>query len=498
MLLAALVVASSLIYPIPELGSCDSLSSCKTYCDIPWHQTVCTDYGVDQGVLEKPQILAAVAVDYPVPELGNCGSKFACKAYCDDSANRPACVDFARAHGIDISTAASGGRAPSERPGGAPRPGSGSASDLTGLEFPIAELGNCASVRECKLYCDQSQNRQACFDFAYEKGLVGGTEAAGKLSGLKFPIAELGNCGSMAECDTYCSQPDHHEQCDAYAKKMGFEPPGGGMVGPGGCTSDEECDAYCSNSAHREECEAAWQKHCGPNPDRPECQKGPPGGGPGGCTSDEECRGYCEANPDDEDCKRGREEWCQDHPDDCKEYTGPGGCMSEDECRLYCQQNPDDAECQRGHDQWCQDNPEECRRSREDSNQCGGMDCGEFCRQNPDSDYCRQADDRWCRENPVECAAKDDQWGPDGGPVDGPGGGSNDCGGMDCGQFCDQNPDDEYCLRKNEEYCQQFPEECGPPGDYGETYYGPGGCTTPEECDAYCRLNPTDLDCYPQ
>lgn len=457
MLLAALVVATSLTYPVADLGGCDSLSSCKTYCDIPWHQTVCTEYGVRQ------KVLAAVDITYPILELGGCGSKAACKVYCDDSANRPACVDFARRHGVDTSSAASSGRAPSARPGGG----------LVGLTFPIPELGGCASKGECKAYCDQPQNRQACFNFAYEKGLVGGSKAAEKLSGLKFPIAELGNCGSLSECETYCGQPDHHRTCDAYAKDHGFEPPGGGAAGPGGCSGDEECNAYCSNPAHRDECEASWQEHCAPHPDWPECQKGPPGGGPGGCTNDEECRNYCENNPDDEECRRGREEWCQQNPDECKGFEGPGGCVSENECRLYCEQNPDDAECRRGHEDWCREHPEECRRSEEDSNQCGGMDCTLFCEQNPDSDYCQRANDRWCQDNPEDCAAKEGEWGPGGpgGPRQGLPEGYPDpaeCGGMDCEEFCRVNPDADYCVRMDAIFCEQNPGQCAsPPGVEG-------------------------------
>lgn len=450
MLLAALVVSASLTYPIAGLGNCDSPASCKTYCRVPWHQTVCTEYGVEQGLVELPkgQVLQAVSISYPIPELGNCGSKTACRAYCDLPANRTACLNFASARGIDVY---------GDRPGG----------DLTGLTFPIPELGNCGSVQECKTYCDQPQNRQACFNFAYEKGLVGGEKAAEKLSGLTFPIAELGNCGSLAECEVYCNQPDHHQACNAYAKAHGFEPQGG-MAGPGGCSTSEECDAYCSNPAHREECDAAWQKYCAPHPDWPKCQKGP-GGGPGGCTSDEECRAYCEAHPDDEECRRGREEWCQQHPDECKGFEGPGGCMSEEECRLYCEQNPDDAECRRGHEEWCREHPDECQ----------GPPAGEA--------------------GP-----------PEGGEGPGPGEGPDECGGMDCAQFCRENPDDEYCQRKNEEYCREHPEECGPPagetgpppGEEGPPKSegppeggGPGGCKSEEECRAYCSSHPNDPQC---
>jgi len=412
MLLAALLLATNLNFPIVELGDCSSLSSCKNYCEITWHQTVCTEYGVRLGVI-RGKVLAAVNVSYPIAELGNCDSKDECRAYCDVPANRPACVDFARAHGIEASVEASGGQAPAERPGGG----------LAGVSFPIVELGNCASKEACKAYCDQFVNRQACFDFAYQHGLQKGKKAAEAFAGLTFPISELGNCDSLAECEVYCEQPDHRQTCKDYAKAHGFEPPKK-MDGPGGCSGPEECDAYCSNPDHRIECEAAWQEHCAPHPDWPECQKGPGGkGGPGGCASDAECRAYCEAHPDDEDCQRGREEYCQKHPDECREQRGPGGCISEEECRLYCEQNPTDADCQRGREEWCREHPDECREGGEAGPCQGDEECRRYCQQNPNDEYCQR------KRGPSD-------GGPDGGP--------SECGGMGCAEFCRQNPDDEY------------------------------------------------------
>lgn len=426
------------------------------------------------GVIEG-KVLAATTITYPISELGNCDSKDACKRYCDHAGNIAACVNFGRAHGIYTSSEASGDRAPGGQPGG----------DLMGLTFPISELGNCESVQTCKAYCDQPANRQACFDFAYKYGLQKGKKAAEKLSGLKFPIAELGNCGNMSECETYCSQSDHFQACNEYAKSHGFEAPKN-IGGPGGCRSAEECNAYCSNPDHRQECDEAWQKYCAPHPDWPECQKGP-GHGPGGCSSDEECERYCREHPDDQECRRGREEWCQQHPDECKEHTGPGGCMSEEECRLYCEQHPDDAECRRGHKEWCQQHPDECREDGEQGPCSGEEECRRYCQENPDSDYCRQKSEEYCQQRPDECRDRDHE-------EEKPGGGPGGCQSEEeCDRYCQEHPDDEDCRRANEEWCQQHPDECQrQQEEQPEEQTGPGRCRTPEECEAYCRDHPNE------
>jgi len=41
-----------------------------------------------------------------------------------------------------------------------------SASSPLDIEFPIPELGNCAGKTECKAYCDDPDNEEACLAFA--------------------------------------------------------------------------------------------------------------------------------------------------------------------------------------------------------------------------------------------------------------------------------------------------------------------------------------------
>ena len=40
-----------------------------------------------------------------------------------------------------------------------------------GIAFPIAELGNCSSVSQCRTFCEDPVNQSTCMEFAKKKGL---------------------------------------------------------------------------------------------------------------------------------------------------------------------------------------------------------------------------------------------------------------------------------------------------------------------------------------
>src|SRR3989344_5759140 len=39
---------------------------------------------------------------------------------------------------------------------------------------------------------------------------------------VEFPVAELGNCQSKEECEVYCKDGAHIEECIAFAEAAGF------------------------------------------------------------------------------------------------------------------------------------------------------------------------------------------------------------------------------------------------------------------------------------
>ena len=165
-----------------------------------------------------------------------------------------------------------------------------------GITFPISELGNCSSFAECKTYCDLEANRDACVSFAKKKGFYK-EEQRPNSEILQSAKVELG-CDSEQTCRVICEQETNIERCQAFAQKHGLEGPRGK---PGdqkvlqkareilGCDSESSCRAVCEQETNQEKCSRFAQ------------ETGLGGGvrrvGPGGCNSEESCIRYCEANP---------------------------------------------------------------------------------------------------------------------------------------------------------------------------------------------------------
>ncbi len=130
------------------------------------------------------------------------------------------------------------------------------------VQFPISELGNCGSMTECKTYCDNPANAKACTDWAVAKGFI--QSPPPQQRSPELPAAGgPGGCKSREECDIYCSQPEHGEECFRFAKEHNLIPQKEiqqiekEMVhkeGPGGCRSRQECDAFCRNPDNTETC----------------------------------------------------------------------------------------------------------------------------------------------------------------------------------------------------------------------------------------------------
>lgn len=205
-----------------------------------------------------------------------------------------------------------------------------------GITFPIAELGNCGSISACKSYCDNTENIDKCISFAKAKGFDKEVGAPNQ-DVLSSAQSELG-CNSEGSCRTICEKEENFDRCSSFAQKHNLGSPRGN---PGdrkvlnkardllGCDSESSCRAVCEQEANQQRCsEFASQSGLG-------------GGirkvGPGGCNSEASCRAFCEGNP--AECEKfgggppaGRE----------SNRRGPGGCNSEESCRAYCEKNPEE------------------------------------------------------------------------------------------------------------------------------------------------------------
>ncbi len=142
---------------------------------------------------------------------------------------------------------------------------SSSAVQKYGITFPVSELGNCNSLEECKTYCEDLTNKDACISFAQKKGFYKIPKAAetGKATLISAARSELG-CESESACKEFCGQQANWEKCGEFAKKHQLgnkkpsSPPSSDILEKAkqflGCTTIIECKTLCSKEENREKC----------------------------------------------------------------------------------------------------------------------------------------------------------------------------------------------------------------------------------------------------
>ena len=255
---------------------------------------------VTVGILLGTFVFAQTAseITYPVVELGSCSNETECFAYCDLPENGSQCLKFAKKHQL-----------------------------LPEEEIRVAEKvlgitggpGGCKSKQECENYCDNVANIEVCLAFAEENGLMKDKELeeARKVraviqSGKKLP----GDCRNKTSCENYCKNPEHADECLAFAEATGFIPPEeleqarkflplmkSGQT-PGACKSKDECEAYCESGEHVDECISFAEKHGMIREEERqhiEAFKKAGGKGPGGCVG-RQCQAFCEVSENQETC----------------------------------------------------------------------------------------------------------------------------------------------------------------------------------------------------
>jgi len=250
---------------------------------------------------------------------------------------------------------------------GSPALSSVSASPASGLQFPIAELGNCGSQNECKPYCDNPDHISACSSFAESSGLSTKTQTAFTqkfVAAIKSQTGP-GGCSSPDSCKTYCDNISHIDECVSFAEKNGLKTSDqlseakkiqqaikSGATPPGACKNKDECETYCSNSDHLEECLAFSEKAGLMNQDElAQAKKVLPlmksGQTPGQCKTKNECDTYCQNESNASECadfavKAG---FMNQQEAEIVKKTGgrgPGGCRGE-ECKTFCD-NPENSQ----------------------------------------------------------------------------------------------------------------------------------------------------------
>lgn len=236
---------------------------------------------------------------FPIAELGGCGSEGECRVYCDDERNAEACLAFAEREGVMEKGEVVRARAMVQalRSGKSP--------------------GGCTSREACETFCSDVTNIETCLAFAERHGIRDEAEVkemrqvARAIQGGALPP---GGCRSKKACESFCEEPEHAEECLAFAEKAGF------IEGrelemarkalpflqrgetPGGCRGKESCDAYCKGGDHIEECVAFAEKAGFMSHEEAEMVRKTGGRGPGGCRGKEECEAFCNSEENQETC----------------------------------------------------------------------------------------------------------------------------------------------------------------------------------------------------
>ena len=314
------------------------------------------------------------------------------------------------------------------------------------IKFPISELGNCGSMEECKSYCDEPANARVCFEWAKNQGLVkepprSEDKFQKKAEEFLTENAGPGGCSSFESCDSYCGRPENNEECFRFAKEHGLMPP-------------EELKRVERETEKR--------------------------AGPGGCRSREECDAFCR-NPD--------------NAETCLNFAVERGDLDQEEADFMMQRMREherfSKESPRGPEDFRPSGPrppeinqERARQVLEEIGGPGGcktmQECDDFCGTPENGEICLNFAVEHNLMPPEEAKRAKNMMA-----AEGPGG----CRGRQCEDYCENPEHGEECLNFAVKQGFMDPQEAERAKKFMELAKkpGPGGCQGKEQCDAFCR-----------
>ena len=284
------------------------------------------------------------------------------------------------------------------------------------IQYPVVELGNCGSESSCKSYCDKSENTKSCVSFAEKNNLMSKEEIEMAKKFIAAGSKGPGDCRGKDECEAYCNDIAHIDECVAFAVENNLMPPEEleeakkvqaaikRGVKPPPCGNKKQCDVYCEEPEHMEGC-IAFGIEAGfiQGKELEDVQKMlaavKRGVKPPPCRGKEACDAYC-SNPDNmEVCmtfameagfmSENEKADSQKMLKALKKGIKPPNCRGKDECDIYCSQEQNFNECTNFAEAAGFMTPEEAAMARKTGGKspgnCKGKDeCEAFCN-NPDN-----------------------------------------------------------------------------------------------------------------
>lgn len=293
--------AKQLKYPIGELGGCKNFEECKAYCNQDENIPKCNRFSIKNGLLTPEEAadteqLLSLMEESGLP--GKCRGMIECFSYCESAAHIDECWDYTKRHGLNSGLDPETVRrlAKFTKDGG---------------KFP----GNCKEGVECEAYCGNITHFSECADFGEKTGLMTKEEISiMRKIALSGVTGTPGNCQRKEQCEKYCTDMSHIDECLAFAEKTGMLPPEelaeakkfvplikSGQT-PGGCKNKNECEVYCNDTANFEECVVFAEKAGMISKEDAELARKTKGKGPGDCKSKTECEAFCQIPKNQEVC----------------------------------------------------------------------------------------------------------------------------------------------------------------------------------------------------
>ncbi|MDD4874940.1 MAG: hypothetical protein PHI77_00870 [Candidatus Pacebacteria bacterium] len=463
--------ASSIQYPVEELGGCADQQECKAYCDKKENIEVCLSFAEKNNLLSQEEIESAqnfLKAGNKGP--GGCEGKEACEAYCSDIDNIDECVAFAEKNGL----------MPEEKLQEAKKVQAAIAKGIT----PPA----CGNKEECDVYCQSSEHMEECVAFGEAAGFLQGEElekARKMLSAVKRGV-KAPPCNGKEECDAYCSKPENMELCINFSIEAGFmaeeekanaqkmlQALAQGAVPPN-CKGKEECEIYCTQEEHIEEC-ISFSEAAGLMSAEDAAMARKTGGkGPGGCSNKEECENFC-GDPANKEA--------------CFNFAKENGLIPQGELEKM--------------EEGSQQMKESLAQAPAEVLECLisllGADAVEKMK-NGDNIFSKGDEEKM-----KDCFEKNIHFQETQGDIEdkvpftvnGPGG----CSSIEeCQAYCQANPQDCMSYQEpkdlnagNQVFSEQMQKEMQKQmQEQMQQHFGPGGCQSPEECQAYCSSHPEE------
>lgn len=237
---------------------------------------------------------------------------------------------------------------------------------LNTIKFPVSELGDCTSAKNCKTYCNHLENIEVCVEYGKEHGLISDEEAADALK-LRTVRVGPGGCTSKDTCKTYCADATHAEECVEFAEKhklmdtqqreryKKFHLAIRGNNKPIDCHDQHTCETFCALRSNNERClKFARENDLIEEEEAEEISKFQRAINaqetPGDCDSKEACRTYCVTSENRDECLEFAEKFGWINHADAEKlrhdgFKGPGGCDSREACETFCNDEANQTTC---------------------------------------------------------------------------------------------------------------------------------------------------------